>query len=157
MIASLMELSVVEALAAELRGMGIHEPEALSAARTIDQLIIDDTDGTSIAPSGQTGIATWTLGNDGNFVTLSAADVAVVYTPVNTFGSTGALVTPVVTALADQVTVVQQNNRVCNPAPPRGNGQSIAHLALTQGGNTVLLSQANWSDMASMLNTIGGT
>jgi hypothetical protein len=116
-----------------------------------------DTDGASIAPSGQTGIATWILGNDGNLVVLSAADISVVYTPVNTFGSTGLLATPVVTDLQSQRTVVQQDTRCRNAPPPVGNSQQIIQLAIIQGSNTVLLSQANCSDLASQLNTIGST
>ena len=41
MVASLTELSVVESLAAELRGFGINDPEALSAARAIEQAIFE--------------------------------------------------------------------------------------------------------------------
>jgi hypothetical protein len=41
MIASLMELSIPQALAAELGGIGVRDPDAMSAARTIEQLIVE--------------------------------------------------------------------------------------------------------------------
>jgi hypothetical protein len=41
MIASLMELSIPETLAAELRGVGVRDPEALSAAHTVEQLLVE--------------------------------------------------------------------------------------------------------------------
>jgi hypothetical protein len=44
-----------------------------------------------------------------------------------------------------------------NAPPPVGNGQPVAQLAIIQGGNTVLLSQANCADLAPQLNTIGST
>jgi hypothetical protein len=52
---------------------------------------IQDTDCASIAPSGQTGIATSRLGTRSNFAVLSSADIAVIATPIATFASTGAL------------------------------------------------------------------
>jgi hypothetical protein len=108
---------------------------------------VEDTDGASIAMSGVTGIATWHLGTRATFVTLSAADIAVVYTPVCTFGSTGALATPVVTSLADQVTVVRQNNKA-DPTP---------QLEVKQGENSVFLTRQNCADLAPQLGTIGAT
>jgi hypothetical protein len=88
---------------------------------------------------------------------LSTAAIASLVTPVNTFGSTGALGTPVWLQDGNERTVVRQNNCVANALPPFGNGQSIAQLEIKQGENSVLLSQANCVDLAAQLATIGAT
>jgi hypothetical protein len=43
------------------------------------------------------------------------------------------------------------------PAATLGDGQAVAQLSINQGGNIVLLSQANCADIAATLNTIGST
>jgi hypothetical protein len=104
------------------------------------------------APLSQTGVASWRLGSRSTFVVLSAADIAVIYTPVNGFGSTGALAAQVVTCLADQTTVVRQSNNAA-----RLGASPTPQLEIVQGGNSVFLTQQNCADLASTLNTIGAT
>jgi chromosome segregation ATPase len=57
MIASLMELAVAESLAAELRLIGVREPEALSAARNIERLMNETRQSVAVRPDTLTAKA----------------------------------------------------------------------------------------------------
>jgi hypothetical protein len=101
---------------------------------------------------GETGVASWRLGTPSTYVTLSAADVAVIYVPMNTFGSTGALAAPVTTALADELTIVRANYKAATVS-----ANPTAMLEIAQGGASVFLTQQNAADLAPQLNAIGAT
>jgi hypothetical protein len=107
-------------------------------------------------PGPPTGVTSWKLGTKSQFVVLRTAEIAVIAVPVSTFGSTGALTSPVTTALADQVTVVRQNNKAGNLFNPLSLGPT-PQLELIQGSNSVLLTQQNAADLAPQLTAIGAT
>jgi hypothetical protein len=113
--------------------------------------------GHQIPGASPVGYSGWKLGSKSTFVVLSTASIGTLATPVSTFGSTGALATPIWLQDGNERTVVRQNNKVCAAAPPFGNGQAIAQLEILQGGNSVLLTQANCADLAAQLATIGVT
>jgi hypothetical protein len=121
---------------------------ATTARHELDRLIGDRI--VHIVPSDGhlTGIASWRLGTPSTYVVLSAADIATLYASVNSFGSAGSLAASVwINSAGNERTLVAQNNKAA----------TVAQLELRQGGNSVLLSQANCADLASTLNAIGVT
>jgi hypothetical protein len=112
---------------------------------------LKDTDAASIGAA--TGIASWRLGSRSNFIVLSAADAASLYTTVNAFASSPTLASPVwINSPGNERIMLRQSN---NAAVLRAN--PTAQLEIVQGGVSVFLTAANCSDLATQLQTIGAT
>ena len=91
-----------------------------------------DRYGHQIPSTGIGAGSTIQLGTKSTYVELSLADVVAISAALAEFASTGALAAPLVTARANEMTFIEQNNASGTP-----------QLQMRQGGNVVLMSQDN--------------